>query len=566
MGRLTFLKNELQSLYRRRPTIRASSFSDATELQQSESAQQRPWTSGNNPPSVIPSSTQEPLLDEKVQDGSKGFAQGEAGSRTETLAGEQEEIHDVTDDRPPSVPLSPSDLPADASGENGYKQTPFIEANSEEFEEPEVMTADPEPLGFEEAQAIRNEEYITFSGEGPECYTEGPQRFVVASDGVKSCVALLMTLDFSTRIQKTIRKQREYTTAREIATGKRWELTKLEKKVQNAQSSCRNRLTRLEEQQHGEDQDAKAELEQRLTVLEAMLLDVQGRKQEVIASIETKADILREVQASAIAYLEEALVCGQLVEPVAEEAEPEVQKLDLEEEYLLFCDKLKAAGDPLLEDEEIAPLDHNLDHLKAEPLSEEDQKKQDIVNDLWAAKQTLTQARNAFENRSNQRAQEFYANQAAADAGLPTTDDSPEAFDIRWVQETAGLTRALIDAEGAWTSAKRRAVDAGVPVEFDQDDQDTVFAGVDESDCGGDRMSAEQEMVPTVSSPTMRKWLSAVPEGVEAGIADDEAEAEADDWEADEVGISDSVSLVAEGRERARIDRWRRACMGEREA
>ncbi|KAL1591253.1 hypothetical protein WHR41_00066 [Cladosporium halotolerans] len=564
MGRLTFLKRELQALYRRKAAddaVRASSVDDTRELGRHNSSQIRPLTAGNE----FGASPEMHLLSSGSHENETEPASESAcltpASPTLTFEGRSDARDDQTTEHLTTKGVSSDDVIATHQDE---VSSPI--ENAEGVVAEDGVEADPAPLTFEEEQAIRDEEYVTLAAEAAECYTDGPSRLVLASDGVKGCVALLMTLDFSGHVQEALQSQRDFAKARSQSSKTKLALIGLESKVESAIASCKSRLRKLDDQLEGDDRDARASLEQRLTILKAMLLDVGGRKQELFAGVQTQADILREVQASVIAYLEEAFICGMLVPMEEEDPAVEVKKFDLEEEYLLFCDKLKAAGDPLLEDEEIAPLDHNLDHLKAEPLSEEDQKKQDIVNDLWAAKQTLTQARNAFENRSNQRAQEFYANQAAADAGLPTTDDSPEAFDIRWVQETAGLTRALIDAEGAWTSAKRRAVDAGVPVEFDQDDQDTVFAGVDESDCGGDRMSAEQEMVPTVSSPTMRKWLSAVPEGVEAGIADDEAEAEADDWEADEVGISDSVSLVAEGRERARIDRWRRACMGEREA
>lgn len=71
----------------------------------------------------------------------------------------------------------------------------------------------------------------------------------------------------------------------------------------------------------------------------------------------------------------------------------------------------------------------------------------------------------------------------------------------------------------------------------------------------------------SVPSPTVRLWLDKVPEGVEVGSPSfgDGARSDTEEWEAEEVGISDSVSLVAEGRERARIDRWRKACVEEKQ-
>jgi hypothetical protein len=71
-------------------------------------------------------------------------------------------------------------------------------------------------------------------------------------------------------------------------------------------------------------------------------------------------------------------------------------------------------------------------------------------------------------------------------------------------------------------------------------------------------------MMASTPSPTVRKWLSMVPEGVEAGSVSEEAQLAAEDWDAEEVGISDFVSLVAEGRQRSRIDRWQDACLAEK--
>ena len=98
------------------------------------------------------------------------------------------------------------------------------------------------------------------------------------------------------------------------------------------------------------------------------------------------------------------------------------------------------------------------------------------------------------------------------------------------------------------------------------EDNETVCEAIDEDEGHGYTISKEQELVASVPSPTVRRWLDKVPEGVEVGSPSfgDGGRSESDEWEAEEVGISDSVSLVAEGRERARIDRWRQACVGEK--
>jgi hypothetical protein len=98
------------------------------------------------------------------------------------------------------------------------------------------------------------------------------------------------------------------------------------------------------------------------------------------------------------------------------------------------------------------------------------------------------------------------------------------------------------------------------------EDNETVCEAMDDEGLGY-TISKEQELVASVPSPIVRRWLDKVPEGVEVESPSfgDRGRSESDEWEAEEVGISDSVSLVAEGRERARIDRWRKACVGEKQ-
>jgi hypothetical protein len=293
--------------------------------------------------------------------------------------------------------------------------------------------------------------------------------------------------------------------------------------------------------------------------LRLMLSDIEGRKEKVTFDVEEQAERLREVQRAVNAHLEDAFVCARLIPQPEEEPDLEVQNLDVSQEYLRFCQKLERAGDNIFEDV-VLPLDSNSDHLKVPPPGEEDQARQAIINSLWAAKEALDLAHRDFDNRENDRAREYEANVQAADRGEDTTDESPEAFDVRWVVRFRNLTRALIEAEAVYSDVKRKAIEAGVSLPFA--DNESVFEGV--GDDTGYSMSKEQELVSSAPSPTVRKWLSNMPEGGETGSVGEETQLEADEWDAEEVGISDSVSLVAEGRQRSRIDRWQDACLAEK--
>jgi hypothetical protein len=260
---------------------------------------------------------------------------------------------------------------------------------------------------------------------------------------------------------------------------------------------------------------------------------------------------LREVQAAANALIEEAYVPAGLVEGDREEASPPIQELDLETEYAAFCEQLGSAHNTGTV-AAAPPLDTSRDDDDEVPVpTEEEQARQTHINALWASKETLEQGRRDFEEREAQSARELKVNMVAEDNGEPISDDSPEAFDQRWVLRYRELTRALIEAEAAYAETKRTAFEAGVPLPFV--DNETVVA-MDENDDGlGYKISHEQELVASAPSPIVQQWLAKVPEGVEVGspsFGSSERRSEADEWQAEEVEISDSRSMLAERRER----------------
>jgi hypothetical protein len=420
-----------------------------------------------------------------------------------------------------------------------------------------------EAMDVDEAQAVRNKAYLAFDCEEEDDYTDGPARFVLAVDGIKHCAALLMTYELSKKIQKAIHRHRKYLRAENAGISQRQSLSRLENGVRREISSCSTRLAILEEENRLDSEDGR-KLGKQLETLELMLSDVQGRREAVLADVEFQARQLWSLQAAANVGLKEAFICANLMERVEEESEPESERLDVHQEYENFCRKLETAHGEYFEFAG-PPLDTNTEHLEIPPASEEEQARQEVINALWAAKETLDLARRDFEERKNIRAREFQANQAAADRGEPTTDATPDDFDVRWVVRYGELTRDLINAEAAYAEIKRSAFEAGVPLPFE--DNETVCEAMEEDDGVGYTISKEQELVASVPSPTVRRWLDKVPEGVEVGSPSfgDGGRSQSDEWEAEEVGISDSVSLVAEGRERARIDRWRKACVGEKQ-
>ena len=75
-------------------------------------------------------------------------------------------------------------------------------------------------LATEDGSRCRDGRYITFHGEDESDYAEGPVRMVFASNGVKQCGALFMTLPLSSKLQRASRAQRDFNKARRLALRK----------------------------------------------------------------------------------------------------------------------------------------------------------------------------------------------------------------------------------------------------------------------------------------------------------------------------------------------------------
>lgn len=401
-----------------------------------------------------------------------------------------------------------------------------------------------------DAQASRDANYVVFDIEVEDDYTAGPARFIDGTDGIKDCVAVLMTLELSQRIQEAVQAQRGYSRAQEVHRDQRQAFMQLEGEIEMKLASCQAHIAKLHKEDEV-DEAAVKDSQQQYDILTLLLDGVEKRRSAADVHLKVQGDDLRKTYAVAIGILEEAFIAGNLIEPAADEEQAPQTVFDLDTEYAAYCEQLRGAYD---QDGEYTapPLDICDSPVKLRVLSDEEAARQEVVERFWQAKDTFHQAYRQFEDRELIRAREYQANTEAANRGGPTTDDSPEAFDIRWVKRNQELTRAVIDAETAFASAKAEMCEAGI--ELPPEDQTSVL---DNRADDGYRMSFEQDLMASIPSPGVSKWMSDIP-----GDAAEEVRspAEVDQWDAEEVGISDSVSMVAEGSERRRIDRWRELC------
>lgn len=134
-------------------------------------------------------------------------------------------------------------------------------------------------------------------------------------------------------------------------------------------------------------------------------------------------------------------------------------------------------------------------------------------------------------------------------------DSAPRTeIDLFHVQRNRDLARDLTEAEGVWERARDRAKALGVL--SNNSYQTSNF--IDDVDDGYRLSQDPSSKAVTLSRGTIEVWVDKIPE---EDIGDyDEPMLDVDDWEDESIGPSDSLSVVASGRQRSHIDRWRSVC------
>lgn len=130
-----------------------------------------------------------------------------------------------------------------------------------------------------------------------------------------------------------------------------------------------------------------------------------------------------------------------------------------------------------------------------------------------------------------------------------TMEPARSFFDLTLLQEHQGVIEGVIEAENDYEKARRRV--RVLDVVLSDVYQSSGFANCPDD---GYRISMEEAMVGDVDREWILDWMERNDDSVEYQV--DESK-----WEAKSIGLGDSVSVVAKGRERKRIDRWEEMCM-----
>ncbi|MCJ1402702.1 hypothetical protein MMC11_005923 [Xylographa trunciseda] len=182
--------------------------------------------------------------------------------------------------------------------------------------------------------------------------------------------------------------------------------------------------------------------------------------------------------------------------------------------------------------------------------------------DLAEAHQNYMDHLDQFERRGEMYENDFHDYKCAVDNGtcsLTKTD-----FDRVYVENISNLTQWLRKTEAAYEAALENA--RRLKLLINEYDQESNFVS-DVSD--GYRESFEASICAVVDRRVIEKWNEQVPTPKPSEHGGQDAQSlyiaqpdlmEVDPWDAKSVGLSSSVSMKDETRNRRRIDRWRQQC------
>ncbi|KAF2214951.1 hypothetical protein CERZMDRAFT_82836 [Cercospora zeae-maydis SCOH1-5] len=415
----------------------------------------------------------------------------------------------------------------------------------------------PEDPGSEDAR--RALAYIFFVNEEEEDYTSGPVRIVTASDGVKDdASALLLSLDLSAKVRRAVLAQRAFQAFESASEQQKGNLWNLELDIGTEIDASEFRLGKAAAQDAEHEKAA-----QQLSNMRLLLENVHLRQQKLDAQIRTQMDVLRTCQTNAISAMEEAFVIAGLVSEAVEEQEAGEEPYDLQTEYQQFMRDLEADSDNDSQpgsSRSVIALDlagPNFMQSAPPPLSPEAQQRLNAKEAFYDARQKLLEAQMRFDRKEEDQARARHQEKDAEDS------EETETFDLHWLQRNREITRELIEAEEQLADAKAQALALGVEIRLE--DQASGFSvGEEEEEEGNPVMRESWEGEATAahfSRTNVDNWLGTVDEKFSSELVED---ADADDWHAQEVEISESRSLVAWGPPRRKIDKWQQVCRERR--
>ena len=373
-------------------------------------------------------------------------------------------------------------------------------------------------------------------------FTEGPSQFILAKDGSRDCVALLVNKTFIDKLRDFFNEIRDLRLLDRPLRQVSQEISEVERSIQRAQEYLETA---------GSDERAD-EYRKTIEQLGHELLHRHQRRDE----LEEEYELIKgnhELSTNHTQWvLEKAMRDGNLQGP--EKPLPAVLVRQEEENYTeteteAAENDVEVSAHPM--STESTPASIAPDSSEP-PRSPEFLERQAALDHFLQREQALDVVQDKFDNQRQNYQENLTKYLQKFDNGA--TNMSRSAFDRRSVQYGQQLTRALIDAEEAFEEAREHAIALNA---ISSDHGHDFYYGAEYEESWPENKIADYNA--SQDWTYIESWIDEIPDS-KPNSREVEKEEEVDEWDAEEVEVNDSISMIDCEDYRRDIDRYRRIC------
>ena len=353
----------------------------------------------------------------------------------------------------------------------------------------------------------------------PPPYTDGPSRVILANDGTKDCLALLLTPDLVAALNQVTHDIREVGRKDGALERIESELDDLASKSDDVEETIRNPRY----------QDQAEEMQLALEILQLKHQEAKERMNQLKLALVPFEINLKISTYQSQGILEEALLEACLLDPPEPESPPICHDVDDDTSTASYSEAPGTyEGSP-----QPAPGQQSLHQARM---------------DAIRSYETLRTSQDRFDDRHADYERQLADFQRAE----ARSEGTRTRFDHRHIRHVQNLTRDLIAAEQGCKSAKataralERLADPGSSFDCVAD--------------GGDRRSEDVSSESDVDRERVEAWMRGIVPGCAVEDVRKKEPLDLDEWTARPVGIMDSISVIDREEYVDEIKEWKKHC------
>ena len=415
--------------------------------------------------------------------------------------------------------------------------------NSPRSQRTEALGADDgDPINLSAANTDPEDDHIDQEGLPQPQFTEGPSRFVSAKDGSRNCVALLVNEEFLAKLRELLQEEHDLSVLNQPLGIAKIDCDRLERSLRDGQNALETAESEEQAEEHQKImelqrselcriQQWKDELEKERGRIKSNLELSRDRTQWVLETAMRKADLLGPERPLPAILLREKPPKDTEEEEEEEEEETEVE----------------ATQYPVPARSSAVTVTSN--HSEVE-VSQEELQRREAYEAFIEHSQYLELVQEQFDDQAGLYRENLAEYQEMVAAG--STNMSRSEFDRRKVRYGQQLTRGLIDAEEEFGEAKERALALGA---IGSDYGHEFNWGPDYEESWPENKVVEHNA--SCDWTFVESWMDTIPDSTSQA---DNDSVEIDEWNAEEVDVNDSISILDREDYRQDIERYRKIC------